>query len=323
MDARRAYGGAMSTAPETVKSEDVRPRFIAGRDGKFLRIATFDAAPGTAPRGVCVLLHGQTEFIEKYTEVIAELQQRGFIVATLDWRGQGGSARALSNPLKAHIRDFSQYDSDLRVFLEKVVRNLSDAPPIVLAHSMGAHILLRFMHQDPRAFRAAVLTAPMLRALTRGYPARLARAVCFMQTLLGRQSDWVLGMKDRDPLKMTFVDQLVTSDRSRWARTQTFLREHPDLRLAGPTWGWLEAAYHSMDTVMSPGYAEAILTPTLIIGAGRDRIVDTSAERELAAQLPNGRYEEFADAEHEILMENDSVRMRFWTAFDGFVGKFV
>ena len=42
---------------------------------------------------VCVLLNGQTEFLEKYFEVIDELRGRGFAVAALDWRGQGGSGR--------------------------------------------------------------------------------------------------------------------------------------------------------------------------------------------------------------------------------------
>jgi lysophospholipase len=161
----------------------------------------------------------------------------------------------------------------------------------------------------------------MLRALTRGYPPRLARLMCRVQNLAGCQAQWVLGMRERDPLKMTFADQLVTSDPERFGRTQAFLRDHPNLRLAGPTWGWLEAAYRSMDLVMSPGYAEAIATPTLIIGAGRDRIVDTEATREFAPRLPNGRYEEIPDGEHELLMENDSVRFRFWTAFDEFTAQ--
>jgi lysophospholipase len=73
---------------------------------------------------------------------------------------------------------------------------------------------------------------------------------------------------------------------------------------------------------MSPGYPEAIETPVLIIGAGRDRIVDTSAEREFAQRLPHGTYLEFEDAEHEILMENDAIRARFWKAFDDFVGTY-
>ena len=307
----------MSVAPD-----DIQTRYIFGRDGKALRIATVYAAPDVRPRGTCVLLHGQTEFIEKYAEIISELTARGFTVATMDWRGQGGSVRTLANPLKAHIGDFAQYDSDLHVFLEQVIPSLTDAPPIALAHSMGAHILLRALHSHPRAFAAAVLTAPMLRALTRGYPPRLARLMCALENVTGRGSSWVWGMAARDPFKITFATQLVTSDRARFERAQSFLREHPTLRLGGPTWGWLEAAYRSMRTVMAPGYAEAITTPVLMLGAGRDRIVDVEAEREFAARLSRGRYVEFADAEHEIMMENDSIRARFWQEFDSFIGSY-
>ena len=76
------------------------------------------------------------------------------------------------------------------------------------------------------------------------------------------------------------------------------------------------------DRVTARGYAEAITTPTLVFGAGRDRIVDTEATRAFAARLPNGRYEEIAEAEHEILMENDAIRARFWDAFDTFVADY-
>ena len=308
----------MTVRPRIVRLEDLQPRFAYGRDGKSLRIATLYAPPELTQRGVCVLLHGQTEFIEKYLEVIGELSAHGYTVATMDWRGQGGSFRALDDPLKAHIGDFGQYDSDLQIFMDKVVHNLTDRPPIALAHSMGAHILLRAMHDHPKQFSAAVLSAPMLRALTRGYSPRLARLMCRAQNLAGGAARWVIGMRARDPLKMTFADQLVTSDPQRFERTQAFLREHPNLRLAGPTWGWLEAAYRSMDLVMSRGYAEAITTPTLIVGAGRDRIVDTAAAREFSSRLPNGRYEEIAESEHEILMESDAIRARFWNTFDSF-----
>jgi lysophospholipase len=130
-------------------------------------------------------------------------------------------------------------------------------------------------------------------------------------------------MAGRDPLKMAFADQLVTSDERRFQRTQDFLAKHPELRLAGPTWGWLEAAYRSIKETSASGYAEKIATPILICGAGKDRIVDTEATARFAAQMPQATYIEFEDAEHEILMENDSVRARFWEAFDAFVGKYV
>ena len=68
-----------------------------------------------------MLLNGQTEFIEKYFEVIDDLRARGFSVVTMDWRGQGGSDRLLANPLKAHIADFAQYDEDLAILMREVV----------------------------------------------------------------------------------------------------------------------------------------------------------------------------------------------------------
>ncbi len=299
-------------------------RFIRSRDGKRIRAATWGPAPASA-RGserVCVLLNGQTEFLEKYEEVAGELSERGFTVASLDWRGQGGSERLLPNWLKAHVGDFAEYDADLAAFMDEVVRPLTSKPPIALAHSMGGHILMRALHDRPGLFAAAMASAPMLRAQTRGYPRSAARALCYVENLAGRQADWIWGMAERDPLKLAFEDNLVTSDRARYARTGAILSAQNDLRLAGPTWGWLEAAYRSMERVMTKGFPEAIRTPILVVGAGRDRIVDTKAAREFTPRLKKGIYLEIAEAEHEILMENDSIRARFWDAFDGFAAEY-
>lgn len=299
---------------------DTAPRFITTSDGVRLRTQIFDADAATASRGVCVLLHGQTEFIEKYVEVIGELRTRGFTVATFDWRGQGASARALANPLKAHVGNFAQYDRDLTSFLEHIVAPMTSAPPTALAHSMGAHILLRNLHDQPGQFGAAVLSAPLIAPMTRGYPRWFARILAFAMNAGGNSAGWVLGMDKRDPLQMNFDRQLVTSDRRRFQRTQDFIAAHSDIRLAGPSWGWLEAAYRSMARLRRPGYAEAIATPLLVIGAGHDRIVDAQATRNFTARLPHARYVEFADAEHEILMESDPIRQAFWNAFDAFIG---
>jgi lysophospholipase len=292
-------------------------RFISARDGTRLRTGVFE--PEKKSRRVCVLLTGQTEFIEKYFEVISELNDRGFVVASFDWRGQGGSARALSDPLKAHVGDFAEYDDDLVSFMDLVVAPISTAAPLVLAHSMGGHVALRALHDRPGQFRAAVLSAPMLGVSTRGYPAALARAVTKLHVRAGKDKTFAWGMAKRDPFLVDFSSQLCTTDVTRFARTQDFLLSHPAIRLAGPTWGWVEAAYRSMKVQTAPGYAEAIQTPALIIGAGHDRITLVEAVRSFAARLPCGKYREFEDAEHEILMEHDAIRARFWKEFDAFV----
>ncbi|HWE05102.1 MAG TPA: alpha/beta hydrolase [Rhizomicrobium sp.] len=302
--------------------DELRTRFIASRDGKRLRTASWESAPGVARRGVCVILDGQTEFLEKYGEVVQELAARGFAGAALDWRGQGGSDRTLSNPLKAHVGDFCEYDWDLQSFMNDVVAPMSDAPPLALGHSMGAHILLRALNANPRSFASAAMTAPMIRTDTSGFPAWLVRLICSTYNLAGLTDEFVWGMRDRDPLHTKFEDNRVTSDRVRFARAQTLLAGQTQIRLAGPTWGWFEAALRSMTAMQAPGFAEAIATPCLVFGAGRDRIVDTAAVRAFARRLPNGAYVELADAEHEIMMENDSIRARFWQAFDEFVGRY-
>lgn len=267
------------------------------------------------------MLNGQTEFIEKYDEVISELAARGYRVATLDWRGQGGSRRELPDLRKVHIRDFAQYDEDLSAFMDTVVRPLSERPPLALAHSMGAHILLRALHRQPAQLCAAVLSAPMISIATRGYNRWLARAICYVENLIGHEDKWVWGVADREPLAMRFSEQLVTSDEVRFRRTQEFIVRHPEIRASGPSWGWLEAAYRSMGLMQSPGFAKAITTPLLVCGAGRDRIVNTAATAAFATRLPNATYVKLDDSEHEILMENDSIRTRFWAAFDEFAAK--
>jgi lysophospholipase len=80
-----------------------------GYDGTELRFARWDATRSPR-RGTVCLFGGRNEFIEKYFEVIADLRRRGFAVATMDWRGQGGSQRKLVNPRKGYVKGFWQYD---------------------------------------------------------------------------------------------------------------------------------------------------------------------------------------------------------------------
>src|SRR5579883_2555537 len=99
-------------------AKNFKPFFVAA-GGVKLRAARFDADQAA---GLCLLLNGQTEFIEKYFEVIDELLARGFSVVTFDWRGQGGSDRLLPDRRKAHIENFTAYDEDLDAVIRQVVQ---------------------------------------------------------------------------------------------------------------------------------------------------------------------------------------------------------
>jgi alpha-beta hydrolase superfamily lysophospholipase len=126
-------------------------------DDVSLRFARFDPPPGR--KGTVVLLQGRAEYIEKYFETVRDLRARGFAVATFDWRGQGLSDRGLKDRNKGHVRNFSEYATDLEAIMQQVV--LPDCPPPIfaLAHSMGAAIAIRACHDGSRWFERLVCCA--------------------------------------------------------------------------------------------------------------------------------------------------------------------
>ena len=116
----------------SIPANPVPPDVVSGtfktRDGVSLRFARWAPPPGR--KGTVCLFQGRSEFIEKYFETVRDLRARGFAVATFDWRGQGGSQRPLSDPMKSYVKDFAQFDDDLQSFLEQIVNPISNTPPI-------------------------------------------------------------------------------------------------------------------------------------------------------------------------------------------------
>lgn len=297
------------------------PGELKTRDGARLRFVRWDATRGPR-RGTVCLLGGRGEFVEKYFEVVADLRRRGFAVATMDWRGQGGSSRALANPLKGHVGSFSEYDSDLTVFMKEIV--LPDCPPpfLALGHSMGANVLLRNAARPGSWFERMILCSPMIAIADQrvGYPQVLAHAYAEVGCLLGFGRSYIRGGSDRIVEQGPFDGNLLTSDRERWYRNKAVLDTNPALGLGSPTIGWLRAAYRSMGLVSSEGFAASVKVPMMIFVAGKDEIVSSRASEDFAVGLKVGTHVLLPSARHEILQEADSIRLRFWAAFDAYLG---
>ncbi len=294
---------------------------VNGHDGAPLRYARWDATRGPR-RGTVCLFGGRGEFIEKYFEVIAELRRRGFSVATMDWRGQGGSYRALPDPARGHITNFSSYDRDLVRFMKDVV--LPDCPPpyIGLAHSMGANILLRHAIEPGSWFERMVLCAPMIAIAPERlkYPLGLAQAYAESVSLIGMGTRYVPGGTPI-PIETTeFEGNFLTSDRERFERNKAILKAAPELGLGSPTFGWLRAALRSCNKVGASSYPERVKVPALLFAPGSDEIVSVAAIERFAVGLKVGTHILMPGARHEILQESDGIRRRFWAAFDAYFG---
>jgi len=293
-------------------------------DKRHLRAGIWELPEGAAKRAICVVLNGHTEFLEKYQEVADELRTRGFEVVSLDWRGQGASERRSYGNRAGHVGNFEEYIFDLASLMLQAVEPIQRVQPaplpvIALGHSMGGHILLRYLQDHPRRFACAVAVAPMLDVHTGKYSPAMTRLIAALFNFRKPSTHFVFGVEERDPLELKFEENVVTSDRGRFERMQALLKAQPFLRIFGPTFGWLGAAFQSMSRLRRKSFAEDITTPLLVFGAGHDRVVHVEAVRDFVKNLPNARYVEIEDAMHEILMENDSIRARFWAEFDAFV----
>lgn len=295
--------------------------FIKAFDGVPLRYALWDS--NRRPRqGTVCLFHGRGEYIEKYFEVIADLRRRGFAVATMDWRGQGGSGRELANPRKGYVRDFADYDADLLRFMKEVV--LPDAPPpyIGLGHSTGGNVLLRNATSEGSWFDRMVLSAPLIRLAPESLPYSQARVqrLASLACRIGLGERYARASDGDDMFeRMRFETNVLTSDRDRFQRNVDVLRFAPHLALGGPTLYWLRAACRSMARIDDPHYAAKVRVPLLMVAAGADRVVSSKAIEAFAENVKIGTRVVIPRSNHEILQEQDDIRQQFWAIFDAYV----
>ena len=330
----------LKSTPNNKVPPDAHVDRIVTSDGVRLRAVWWHATGGMdiagQPRGTVCLIHGRTECIEKYYEVIEELRSRGLVVATFDWRGQGLSERLLKDPFRGYVRHFTHYHRDLEAFLMKFVSTHCPGPYFALGHSMGGHILFSQSQGGlSRFFDRMVLTAPMLHLAPRMllgfhwlWPGRNA---VNNKIISQRPTRWVTGFLRFFCLGKSYVKggggdiihpfegNLITSDKERFDRYNELLAAHPELGIGSATNTWMHAACRSMKQILKFKFIRAIDVPMLIIASGSDQVVSTPSIEKVTHKMRAGHHIIIRSARHEIMLENDELREQFWAAFDAFI----
>jgi lysophospholipase len=285
-------------------------------DGVRLRAVRW--APAGAVRGTVAILGGRGEFIEKYFEMTKDLLARGFAVAVLDWRGQGGSDRLVRDARKGHVDDFSLFERDLDTFVAAILDPHCPHPWFGLGHSMAAAILLIVDEAGRCPFERLVLTSPMIAVKGVDHRGPVRYAIATMDAL-GLGGAFAPGNAAETFWARPFEGNVFTTDATRFARIADLTKSAPGLFLGGPTVGWTHAAFRAMRRFDDPNFPRRANTPILIIAAGADRVVDCAAAERFAARMRGGRIVVIEGAEHEIMIEREALRAKFWAAFDAFV----
>lgn len=259
-------------------------------------------------KGTMVISTGFREPIEKYFEVIREMTAKGFAVWVMDWRGQGGSDRYLKGqPQKMYSEGYDEQIATLHQFVDEVVKK-SPGPLILTAHSMGAHIGLRYLKEHDGVFDSAVLSAPMFDVNTGTFPKQVARQMARFAKAGNYLEKYRPGGGEWNEKEDKFEGNGRTSDRERFDAGVELYRIKPELRTGDPTYGWVYHTFKSIDILKDEKYLKAIKTPILIEISGSDPIVDSAASDRACNFLPNCTRVDIKEAKHEIWMERDDLR---------------
>jgi len=318
--------GTLASPYPVASSEGVEMRllsdrpfdFFTTRDGLAIRFGRWPAVGRGRRRAAVLILTGRTEFMEKYAETIHDLLNRGFDVLSFDWRGQGLSDRLLPDRMKGYVHRYEDYLEDLHYLVRHIFLPEYGAPPIVLAHSMGGHIALRFSHDHPELVTKAVLVSPMIEIFSSVIIKEMMRFFCRQAIKAGLREKTVWGSSGYGGWDRPFEGNRLSSDPVRFMDQKRAVMENPALGLGGVTYGWLAATLASIDILKRPGYAEKIQTPVLMVAAENDRVVRVKDQRRICSAMGGCAYICVPGARHEILKERDGIRSLFWSAFDTF-----
>ena len=254
-----------------------------------------------------VLLHGFTESSEKYEEMIWYFLKSGADVYVYDQRGHGKSGGKVTDKTITHVDRFSDYVSDLEIFVDKVVQK--DHPLCLFAHSMGGAVASLYMEKHPETFRRAVLSSPMIAPSTGGYPAFVGRLICRTMIFFGGAEKRIF-LSGEYPGEEKFEDSCDTSE-PRFSHYEYFKRTHEDYQNYSPSYRWTLESLNVTKKLMKKGEPEKIKTAILLLSAGLDTVVSLPAQRAFADRLVSCRFVEYPDAKHEIYYSKDGVMERF------------
>lgn len=308
---------SLTATPTNPLPPGAREAMLTTADGYSIRTASWAATSGQW-RGTICLLQGRAEFIEKYFETIEDFRRQGFAVITMDWRGQGGSERLLSNPGKGHISHFDRYERDLVALIEQAMRPDCPPPYFALAHSTGGLVLLRFMARRHHPFERAAFTSPLL-GLGKAYePVWAAQLLTRIASEIGLSRLLIPTGSAKPAENAPFLGNPLTTDEQRYARNCDIIAQAPQLGIGSPTIGWVRASLLAIADIAAGGTLEGLKTPIIMFGAGNDMIVSNQAIETACRRLPIARYFPLPGARHEVLMERDLIREQVLAGIDAF-----
>ncbi len=302
---------------EPYLSEHMTKGTYNGYDGKPIayRILTVPNAKASV-----MLVHGFSEFMEKYNEFIYVLLQNNLNVYAIDLRGHGDSVRLTDDPSKVYVGSFKEYVLDLKGFYNSFLKD-SALPLCMIGHSMGGAIAILYAEKHPHDFERYIFSSPMVRMNPGKLPflvvLSISGLVATLGSGLGLDCAYAAGQHPFDPTSR--LEQSSCRSPERYEYIMDMRRNSKKNQTWSGTYAWVAAACMSSIRLLSPRKIRRIDRPVLVLGAGHDHLINETYMRKFLASLPNAEYRFFPDSRHEIYHGLKEDRIRFYEEVLGFM----
>lgn len=315
-----ACGGGDGRAPfvESRIPPSLSPRFWAPEGWAWGLLKVGDAPAQrygvsstlVTPQAQVLILTGYGESAEAWFETARDLNTRGYSVWVLERAGQGGSERYVLPRDLGHAPQFADDIAAVKTLARMMAAGAPGTPVIILGHSVGGLAAVAAVEQGAPA-EGLILSAPAFAAgdlIDRGKAALVRAGLGRLPA--GWNSGWARGGPDG-------VAAGLTSDPWRGKVEMAWQTSNPDLRMGGPSLGWL-ASFRATSKAIEPGLP-ALETPTLLLAGGRDRNADAAAQTRICAAMARCTRYVFPTGRHALHQERDAVRTPWLAAVDSFV----
>ncbi len=279
-----------------------------------MRLGLWEAA---APRGTIFLFPGRTEILEKYGRVGRELTEAGYVVLSIDWRGQGHSDRLIADARPGHVGRFSDYQRDVAVFMQAATELDLPKPHYLVAHSMGGCIGLRSLINGLTVERT-VFSAPMWGIHVALHLRPLGDAYSWGMRKIGGATSVMPGTRPANYVTYTpLAENMLTTDQDYHDFMIRQAELAPEIAVGGPTVHWFHQAHVEMASLaLAPRPGGPVLT---FLGT-QEQIVEPKAVHDMHRNWPTARLQLVEGAKHEMMMEALPLRGQFMRGMFAFFG---
>ena len=263
-------------------------------------------------KGCVLILHGFTEGIVKYSEVIYTFLMQGFEVYMIEHFGHGSSTRykeVEADLSKVSVNDFNIYTDDVIDFTKNIIKKQSNNSSLYLfGHSMGGGIATRVIEKEPQLFNKCVLSSPMIGINMGPLPEWFAKALSGLMIKCGKAYDYVFSHHAFDDNGN--FEASPDKSRERYNYFEKIKRENDRYKSNGACWNWVNQSIKATKEMKKQ--ASKITIPVLLLQAEVDHSVKKSDQVKFSTLCNTCTIKEIKGSKHEIMFSKDDVNKEFW-----------